>query len=243
MPTHITAKGRMPRRKLGRRKWRQSSRRSRCERVSTLTVVDSPGRSARSSGSLVSSATRTGTRCTILVKLPVAFSGGMTLKIAPVPGERLSTWPRKTWSGKHVGDDRRFLARRHMRELVFLEIGVDPKPMRRDDGDQIGASGDIGADLGRAIADVAVDGRADFRVAEVELGGAQIGLGFRDGGARFCDLRIDHVKLLARGVKRRLGGEDGRSRDRVRGQGLLRILLRAGACLRELPVAGVLLAW
>jgi len=42
---------------------------------------------------------RTGTRCTILVKLPVAFSGGMTLKTAPVPGARLATWPKKTWPG------------------------------------------------------------------------------------------------------------------------------------------------
>jgi hypothetical protein len=30
--------------------------------------------------------TRTGTRCTIFVKLPVAFSAGSTLKVAPVAG-------------------------------------------------------------------------------------------------------------------------------------------------------------
>jgi len=36
---------------------------------------------------------RTGTRCTILVKLPVAFSGGSTLNWAPVAGAKLATCP------------------------------------------------------------------------------------------------------------------------------------------------------
>ena len=42
---------------------------------------------------------RTGTRCTILVKLPVAFSGGITLNTAPVAGARLTTWPWNVWPG------------------------------------------------------------------------------------------------------------------------------------------------
>ena len=78
-----------------------------------------------------------------------------------------------------VGDDRRGLSRRHSFELVLLEIGVDPKVMRRDDGGEIGAAGDIGADLGGAIADIAVDRRADFGVAQIELGGAEVGLRLR----------------------------------------------------------------
>src|SRR5262249_15496654 len=68
--------------------------------VSTRTTVERPGRSIASLGSPGSSATRTGTRCTILVKSPVAFSAGMTLKIAPVPGARLTTWAWKTWPGR-----------------------------------------------------------------------------------------------------------------------------------------------
>src|SRR4029077_3242770 len=72
---------------------------SGADRVSTLTVVDRPGRSAWSIASPGSSSMRTGTRCTILVKFPVAFSGGMTLKTAPVPGATLTTWPWKTWPG------------------------------------------------------------------------------------------------------------------------------------------------
>src|SRR5262249_39316591 len=68
-------------------------------RVSTLTVVERPGRKAPSLDSASLSMMRTGTRCTILVKLPVAFSGGITLNTAPVPGARLCTWPCQTLPG------------------------------------------------------------------------------------------------------------------------------------------------
>ena len=74
---------------------------------------------------------RTGTRCTILVKLPVAFSGGITLKTAPVPGARLSDVAVEDVARQHVGDDRRRLAGHHAGELVFLEVGVDPETVRR----------------------------------------------------------------------------------------------------------------
>ena len=57
-----------------------------------------------------------------------------------------------------VGDDRRWLARLHACELVFLEIGVDPEPVRRNNGQQVCPLRDIGADLGGAIADITIDG-------------------------------------------------------------------------------------
>src|SRR5262249_26576896 len=69
-------------------------------RVSTVAMVESPGRIMPRFESLSSSAIRTATRCTILVKLPVAFSGGMTLKTAPVAGARLRRRPWKTWPGR-----------------------------------------------------------------------------------------------------------------------------------------------
>src|SRR5262249_15838491 len=67
--------------------------------VSTLTVVDRPGRNSPRLAAPSSSAMRTGTRWTIFVKLPGAFSGGITLKPAPAPGARLSTWPWKVLPG------------------------------------------------------------------------------------------------------------------------------------------------
>ena len=63
----------------------------------------------------------------------------------------------------------------HPGELVLLEVRVDPEPVARDDGDQIRAGRDIGADLRRAVADKAVDRRADFGVAEIEPRGLEIG--------------------------------------------------------------------
>ena len=59
--------------------------------MSTVAIVERPGLTSGRFGSVSSSAIRTATRCTILVKLPVAFSGGMTLKTAPVAGARLNS--------------------------------------------------------------------------------------------------------------------------------------------------------
>src|SRR4051812_27995723 len=60
-------------------------------RVDTVTVALKPGRS--SVPGCGSSRTSTGTRCTTLVKLPDALSGGSSEKREPVPPARLSTWP------------------------------------------------------------------------------------------------------------------------------------------------------
>src|ERR1700679_3876649 len=42
----------------------------------------------------------TGTRCTTLTKLPVAFSGGKAVNLDPEPSWMLSTWPRRSSDGK-----------------------------------------------------------------------------------------------------------------------------------------------
>jgi hypothetical protein len=67
--------------------------------VSTLTVSDRPGTSTLRDSSPALMRMRTGTRCTILVKLPVAFCGGISEKLAPVPGVIESTTPWKSTSG------------------------------------------------------------------------------------------------------------------------------------------------
>ena len=59
--------------------------------VSTETVTDRPGSSRSFTAAGGRSRKRTGTRWTILVKLPVAFSGGSRANCAPVPGAKLST--------------------------------------------------------------------------------------------------------------------------------------------------------
>ena len=103
---------------------------------------------------------RTGTRCTILVKLPVAFSGGSTLNCAPVAGARLATWPWKISPGSTSAVDGDRLARAHRGELALLEVGVDPQALGRHDRHELRADGRIGAGARAAIADGAVDRRA-----------------------------------------------------------------------------------
>jgi hypothetical protein len=59
--------------------------------VLIVATTDMPGRSWPASGSSRSSTTFTGMRWTILVKLPVALSGGSRANSWPLAGDRLST--------------------------------------------------------------------------------------------------------------------------------------------------------
>ena len=68
-------------------------------RGSIETTTDMPGRSTCFAVDSRSSMMRTGTRCTILVKLPVALSGGSSVKTEPVPPAMPLTVPWKTWPG------------------------------------------------------------------------------------------------------------------------------------------------
>ena len=67
--------------------------------VSTLTTTDMPGRSTARRPP-AGTRMRTGTRCTILVKLPVALSGGSSENTEPEAGATLSTVPSSLRSGK-----------------------------------------------------------------------------------------------------------------------------------------------
>src|SRR6185437_8227963 len=67
--------------------------------VSMVGSTDMPERSRPASASS-SNTIFTGMRCTILVKLPVALSGGSSANSRPLAGDRLSTWPLSVTSGK-----------------------------------------------------------------------------------------------------------------------------------------------
>ena len=58
-----------------------------------------PGRSQPWAATSAGTETRTGRRCTTLVKLPVAFSGGSRLNTAPEAGETDCTCPVTVRSG------------------------------------------------------------------------------------------------------------------------------------------------
>src|SRR6185436_20420491 len=79
----------------GRRHRRPQDRRAHRE-VSTWTLADRPGRSGRFPEHGLVTAMRTGTRCTTLMKLPVALSGGSRANFAPVAPLTLATVPWAT---------------------------------------------------------------------------------------------------------------------------------------------------
>ena len=64
--------------------------------MSTLASIDRPTRSGCALSCSVSSAMRTGTRCTTLIQLPVAFCAGSRAEAAPVAMPRPATLPSYT---------------------------------------------------------------------------------------------------------------------------------------------------
>ena len=129
-----------------------------------------PGADRRRAGSPASSTIFTGMRCTTLVKLPVALSGGSSANSCPLAGAMLSTWPVDRDAREHVDFDLDRLAGPHVGELRLLVVGDDIGGGDRHDRHQLRACLHILADAQRAVADDAVDRRDDRRVGEVQLG-------------------------------------------------------------------------
>ena len=118
-------------------------------RVST----DMPGSSRSSSFWPLSSAIRTGMRCTTLVKLPVALSGGSSANCEPLAGAIRSTRPRSFSPEKRVDGDVDRLARPDAGQLRLLVVGDDIDVRQRHDIDEVAADIDVVALLHLALAD------------------------------------------------------------------------------------------
>ena len=71
--------------------------------VRIVASTDMPGRSRPASGLSGSSRSLTGMRCTTLVKLPVALSGGSRLNCDPLAGEMLSEVDPEFGTGGLIG--------------------------------------------------------------------------------------------------------------------------------------------
>ena len=181
-------------------------------------ITDMPGRRSIGESLSPSSAIFTGMRCTTLVKLPVALSGGSSANSWPLAGARLSTWPWTTWPGNMSTAIVDGLARVHVGELRLLVVGDDIGAVGRHHRHQLRAGLHVLADAQRAVADHAVDRRDDRGVAEVEFGlvlqrlrAGQRRLGLGELGLEQVDLlqrpRRDGVVARERGLRRR------RSRD------------------------------
>ena len=132
---------------------------------------------------------RTGRRCTTLMKFPVAFCGGSSASVEPVPMVKPLMRPSKARRRPYMStSSSHALTDAQIGQLRFLEIGVDPDFGERADGHQAlpglhvvarvhVAPRDHAADLGK---DVAV-AQIQFGLVEIGLGLFQLGLGLLDG--------------------------------------------------------------
>lgn len=118
--------------------------------VSTSTVTESPGSSTLRVCGPVSIRMRTGTRCTIFVKLPVAFSGGKSANCAPVPGEKLDD-AVQVRALERVDVQRRRLADTHAAHLRFLEVRFEIDGLHRHDRHEARARLHVLADAHGAV--------------------------------------------------------------------------------------------
>ena len=141
----------------------------------------------------------TGTRWTILTKLPVAFSAEKAVNFEPEPSWMLSTWPRQI----EAADTRRrsiltLLAWPHLVELVLLEIGGDPD-IGRDDREYLLARRDIIARFDIALGDPAVLRGRDDGPGQIEIGLVEPRLRLLDLPAQLSDLRVGLADSLRDG--------------------------------------------
>ena len=127
---------------------------------------------------------RTGTRCTILMKLPVAFSGGNNANCAPVPGAKLSTDAGDGLIAQRVDLHCRLLAHPHAAHLGLLVVGDQVDVLYRHHRHQPGARLHELTHLGGLVADAAVDAGANDGVVQIQLRGVGGGLGAFQLGAR-----------------------------------------------------------
>ena len=168
-----------------------------------------PGRRASASRLPGSSTILTGIRCTTLVKLPVALSGGSSANSWPLAGAMLSTRPRNGWPGKVSTVDLDLLSGPDVGELGLLVVGDDIGRRNRHHRHQLRPRLDILADAQRAGADDAVDRRDDGRIGEVELGLALHRLVVGQRRLRLGKLGLHDVDLADRRLERRLVAGDG----------------------------------
>ena len=185
--------------------------------VSTVAVTDMPGRRSPRSGSFGSIAIFTGMRCTILVKFPVALSGGSSANSSPA-GRRDAVdmaFDGRPRIGVDHDTDRRALA--DAGKLSFLEIRDHINRSERHHGHELGASLHVFSNTQAAVTDDAVDRRNDIGIAKVQLRLLLHGLIMLQGRFVLGELRLQHADLF-------LGG---RNRSRIaRQRGLRGVALR-----------------
>jgi len=82
--------------------------------------------------------------------------------------------------------------------LILIEIVIDPISPSWRDREELAGSGDLGANLSSAVANVTIDRGTDFGVAEVERGDVHIRASLRDRRLGFRDLDRENGPELPR---------------------------------------------
>ena len=113
---------------------------------------------------------RTGTRCTTLIQLPVAFCAGMVAKVEPVPPDRPATVPRYFTELPYRSDlTSTGWPMRTRSSCTSLKFASTCTSASGTIAQQRRAGLDLLADLHRAPRDHAVDRRADDGALQVHL--------------------------------------------------------------------------
>src|SRR6516162_6960602 len=177
------------------------------------------------SGSYPSRSIRTGSRCTTLTKLPVAFCGGSNASVDPVPIVKPETLPLNTCRPPYMSTYRSAAwPMRRSPSWRLFEISVDPDIVERADRHQILANlhvisrVDVPArnDAVNLCDDVTIT-KIQFGLSEIAFGGFELGFGLLDGRslgrdlseiavdvAVFCEL----VEHLLRALTKRMDNTD-----------------------------------
>ena len=183
-------------------------------RVRTEATTDRPARRPPSWIASGDSFIRTATRCTTLVKLPVALSGGSSENCAPEAGEIDLTDALDDPPAIGVHRDVDLLTGMDLAELRFLEIGVDIDAVHRHQREQPHARLRVLPEFDRAVADDAVERRADLGEREVALG-LLLGIDqFGAGALRLELLRLQHVEIRLGAGERGFAPKPARRRRR-----------------------------
>ena len=146
--------------------------------------------SAPSEG-LLSSTIFTGTRWTTLVKFPVALSGGSSAKVLPCPRRPTVHVASELEVGKGVDRHAGRLADPDVGHLRFLEVRERPDVRQRKDGDHLRADIDELAEAHLPLADEAVGGRQNSRIAQIVRGERDLRFRRVDLGAKLLLLNVD----------------------------------------------------
>jgi len=102
----------------------------------------------------------------------------------------------KGMAGQNVRGHGCVLAGTNARQLILLEIRVDPETLIGNHADEVRADGHVSTRPDGTVTYVTVDRRANFGVALVEMRGFQIGLCLRDVRSRLVDVGLNDRNAL-----------------------------------------------